>query len=159
MEHVMEVSGQIRTTCTADQLVSALSDAAALQHLLPSGSSIEKAEDGTFAFSVSRNVGPIRLTLPGTMALTPTGENHDQQLTARASHVIGGRVSLDLALRFTQSPGQTRLAYAGELVATGLAGRIMRERQARVETELKSALTRLKLFAEKRHRSAPQPGS
>ena len=144
----MEVSGLIRTTCPPDFLVSALRDADTLARLLPDGSKLEATGDGHYAFSVTKGVGPIKLTLPGEMTLTASGKGHDQILTARAAHIIGGKVDLDLTLAIEHSGGQTRLTYSGELAATGLAGRVLREHRARANSALKAALTRLKMHAE-----------
>ena len=97
---------------------------------------------------MTKAVGPIRLTLPGQMSLTPTGEGHNQGLTARASHLIGGKVELALNLIIDRHDDLTRLAYSGTLNATGLAGRMLREHHVRVNALLKSALTRLRIHAE-----------
>ena len=144
----MDVSGLIRTTLPPESLLSALRDARTLSRLLPDGSSLEQTGDGRYAFSVTKSVGPVKLTLPGQMTLTATGAGHDQTLTARAAHIIGGKVDLELDLTIEQHGGQTRLAYSGELVATGLAGRVLREHRARANSALKAALTRLKIHAE-----------
>ena len=144
----MDISGLIRTTLPPDLLVSALRDARTLSRLSPGGCSFDQIAEGRFAFSVTKNLGPIRLTLPGQMTLAATGTGHDQTLTARAAHIIGGKVDLDLALTIEVHRGQTRLAYSGELNATGLAGRVLREHHARANSALKAALTRLKMHAE-----------
>ena len=144
----MELSGQIRTTCPPDHLVRIMRDPAALAQLLPAGSKMDKTDEGTFAFSVSKNVGPIKLTLPGTLHLQATGRGHDQSLTARAAHMIGGKVDLTLNLTLTTEGRVTHLVYQGDLTATGLAGRVLNEHRARAGSSLKAALMRLKLHAE-----------
>ena len=144
----MDISGLIRSTCPPESLVSALRDARSLARLLPDGSTLEKTGDGQYGFSVTKAVGPIRLTLPGKMTLTATGTGHNQLLSARASHLIGGKVELDLKLIIDQQGEHTRLAYSGTLNASGLAGRVLREHHARANSMLKAALTRLKRHAE-----------
>ena len=144
----MEVSGLIRTTCPPDYLLAALRDPATLSRLLPDGSKLDQTGEGTYAFSVTKGIGPIKLTLPGQMTMTATPGGHGLLLAARAAHVIGGKVDLDLTMNIDHSGGQTRLAYEGELVATGLAGRVLREHRARANSALKAALTRLKMHAE-----------
>lgn len=144
----MHLSGQIRTTCPPDLLVKVMRDPAALAQLLPPGSKMALASDGTYAFSVTKSVGPIRLTLPGTMQLAATGQDHNQTLTAHAAHLIGGKVDLTLALTLTTEGRVTHLAYAGDLTATGLAGRVLAEHKARANNSLKAALLRLKIHAE-----------
>ena len=151
----MDISGLIRSTCPPESLVSALRDARSLARLLPDGSTLEKTGDGQYGFSVTKAVGPIRLTLPGKMTLTATGTGHNQLLSARASHLIGGKVELDLTLTIDQHGEQTHLAYSGRLNAAGLAGRMLRGHRARANSMLKAALIRLKLHAEgQMHHSA-----
>jgi carbon monoxide dehydrogenase subunit G len=144
----MDLSGQIRTTCPPDQLVRVMRDPAALAQLLPFGSKMDSTGEGTYAFSVSKSVGPIKLTLPGTMALTATGSGHDQTLSAHAAHLIGGKVDLTLALSITTEGRVTHMAYQGNLTASGLAGRVLAEHKSRANGSLKAALLRLKAHAE-----------
>lgn len=144
----MDLSGQIRTTCLPDLLVKIMRDPDTLAQLLPAGSKMEMNADGTYAFSVSKSVGPIKLTLPGKLTLTPGARGHDQVLTAHAAHIIGGKVDLTLNIVLTNEGRQTELTYNGVLTATGLAGRILHEHRARANSSLKAALTRLKFHAE-----------
>ena len=144
----MDLSGQIRTTCPPDLLVRIIRDPDALAQLLPAGSKMDLNPDGTYAFSVTKSVGPIKLTLPGTLQLTPGARGHDQILTARAAHLIGGKVDLALNIQITAEARITHMTYTGDLTATGLAGRILQEHRARANSSLKAALTRLKLYAE-----------
>jgi carbon monoxide dehydrogenase subunit G len=148
----MDVSGLIRTTCPPDLVLSVLGDSATLLRLLPKGSKLDQIDQGRFRFSVSRAVGPVKLTLPGEMALVPAGQGHDRMLTIRAAHIIGGKVDLDLSLTFDTSAGHTRLAYAGTVEASGLAGRVLRERHARVDDGLRSLFHRLKVLSEAKAR-------
>lgn len=152
----MDLSGQIRTTCPPDLLVSALRDPAALVQLLPLGAKVEQTSPGVYAFSVAKNIGPIKLTLPGQMVLTSGATGHDQVLKAHAAHLIGGKVDLALAIRITTDGRTTLLAYTGTLVATGLAGRILHEHRDRANSSLKAALVRLKLHAERQAGRQPR---
>ena len=150
----MEISGLIRSVCPPEFLVSVMQDRATLLRLMPEGTKLDQISPGRFAFSVTKGFGPVKLTLPGQLSLTPTGEGQDQVLTARAAHIIGGKVDLDLTLTFDATGQQTRLAYSGEIAATGLAGRVLRENRAKVNAVLKTLLTRLKLHAEARLRQS-----
>ena len=144
----MQISGQIRTTCPPAFLLQALRDPQAMIQLLPSGSKLEQSGDDTFAFTLTKSVGPIRLTLPGTLTLTPTGEGHNQKMTVHAAHLIAGKVDLTLQIVIDQAGAQTRIAYDGELGATGLSGRILKEHRARANEVVKASLTRFRLRAE-----------
>lgn len=144
----MELSGQIRTLCPPDLLVTIMRDPVTLAKLLPEGSRMDLMAEGSYTFSVFKTIGPIKLTLPGTLQLTPGAKGHDQVLTARAAHLIGGKVDLALNLQITTDGRITEVAYKGDLTATGLAGRILQEQRSRANTSLKAALTRLKHHAE-----------
>ena len=144
----MQISGQIKTTCPPAFLLQMLNDPGAMTQILPPDSKLSKSGAGSFAFTVTKSVGPIRLTLPGTLTLTPKGKLLDQHLQVRAAHLIGGKVDLDLGVEIAQTDGVTRVSYDGELMATGLAGRILKEHRTRANAVVKAALTRLKLHAE-----------
>ena len=150
----MQLSGQIRTTCPPTMLVGLLRDPAALVQLLPAGAKIDVKADGSMGFFMAKSVGPIRLTLPGTLTLAATGHNADQVLIAHAAHLIGGKVDLTLTLAFATEGRITQLVYTGELTATGLAGRVLKEHRERANASLKAAMTRLKLYAESQMRKS-----
>jgi carbon monoxide dehydrogenase subunit G len=145
----MQISGQLRTKCPPPFLVNVLRDPDAMMQLLPVGSDLEQSEDGSYRFSVIKSVGPIRLTLPGTLTITPTGQGHGQTMTVHASHLIGGKVDMKLRIDIARAEGQTQMTYQGDLDATGLAGRILREHRARANSAVKASLFRLKLHAER----------
>jgi len=145
----MQLSGQIRTTCPPDFLLKVLRDPDAMRQLLPVGSQLDQSPDGSYAFTMTKSVGPIKLTLPGTFSLTPTGADHDLMMSVRAAHMIAGKVTMDLHIGLTPVEGLTRISYLGELDATGLAGRILNEHRARANGVVKASLTRLKIYAER----------
>lgn len=151
----MQISGQIRTTCPPAFLLKALRDPLAMIQLLPSGSKLEQSGENSYAFTMTKSVGPIRLTLPGTLTLTPTGEGHNQKLTIHAAHLIAGKVDLTLQIVLDQASAQTRIGYDGELEATGLSGRILKEHRARANEVVKAALTRFRLRAESEFAKTP----
>ena len=145
----MQINGQIMTKCPPPFLVNVMRDPDAMIQLLPAGSDLEQSPDGSYKFSVVKSVGPIRLTLPGTLTITPTGEGHSQTMTVRASHLIGGKVDMKLHISISRAEGQTQMTYEGELDATGLAGRILKEHRTRANGAVKASLFRLKLHAER----------
>ena len=153
----MDLSGQIRTTCPPDLLVSALRDPAALVQLLPLGAKVEQTSPGVYAFSVAKNIGPIKLTLPGQMVLTSGATGHDQVLKAHAAHLIGGKVDIDLNIRLATLTGMTVLSYQGTMTATGLANRVLGEYEKRAQTGMRSVFLRLKQRAEGGQRAPAMP--
>ena len=144
----MELSGQIKTKCPPEYMVAIMRDPTALAKLLPAGSRIETVGEDSYSFTVSKGVGPIKLTLPGKMQLTPKAGSHDQTLTVHAAHLIAGKVDLKLDVAIVSDGDTTHLSYEGDLTASGLAGRVLQEHRARANASLKAALTRLKLHAE-----------
>ena len=144
----MEVSGHILANCPPDHLIAVLYDVKTLERLMPMGATLNQTAKGRFAFSVRRVVGPITLTLPGQLSLDAKGTGHDQTLTLRAAHIIGGKVDLDLDLAITSEGGNTRLAYTGAWNAMGLSGRVLRDHGARVNAAIRVAMVQLKTQAE-----------
>ncbi len=151
----MQLSGLIRTNCPPRFAGEGAAKPTVLQQLIPAGSKLEEAAPGTFTFSIIKSFGPIRLTLPGTLTVAPTGRANDQRLTAVASHIIGGKVNLTLDFTFVREGDATRWTYDGELTATGLAQRVLREREGRVGGVLRSVLFGIKLQAEQMFAQKP----
>ncbi|MEI6097025.1 MAG: SRPBCC domain-containing protein [Alphaproteobacteria bacterium] len=152
----MELRGQITTKCPPEFMVAIMRNPTALAQLLPAGSRIEAIAEDSYSFKVSKDVGPITLTLPGKLQLRAKGGGHDQTLTVHAAHLIGGKVDMELNVAIVNDGGMTRLTYEGDLTASGLAGRVLQEHRARANHSLKAALMRLKLHAEKQFdRAAP----
>lgn len=145
----MQISGQMKTTCPPAFLLGVLRDPAAMRQLLPVGSSVNQTGAGVYSFTITKSVGPIKLTLPGTLTLTPTGTGHDHTMTIRASHIIGGKVTMDLHIGVTRPADQSRITYTGDLDGSGLAGRILNEHRARANGVLDAAMARLKRYAER----------
>lgn len=150
----MEISGTLRAYCPPEDLVATLADARAITRLLPGGAQVEQTGEGRYSFTVSRAFGPIKLTLPGQMTITATGQGHDRRLVLRAAHIIGGKVDMEITFHFELIENATRMRYDGTLEATGLAGRVAREHRARINTVVKGGLTRLKHLAEARNPKA-----
>jgi carbon monoxide dehydrogenase subunit G len=150
----MEISGTLRTNCTPDEFLATLSDAQALNGLLPEGASVEETAPGRFAVSIARAIGPLKLTLPGLATLSPGETAQDRRLQVKAAHVIGGKVEFDLYFNIVPADAGTRVTYSGKLDATGLAGRIVRDHKGRVNTMVKGGMARLKHLAETRAQKA-----
>jgi carbon monoxide dehydrogenase subunit G len=145
----MQISGQMRTACPPSFLMTVLRNPDAMIQLLPKGSELAPAGDGTYKFTLIQTVGPIRLTLPGTIEMAPGDEDGDLQLTVRAAHMIAGKVNMDLLITLSQPEEHTRIIYDGQLAATGLAGRILNEHKERANGVVKASMTRLRLYAER----------
>ena len=144
----MQLSGMIRTTCPPDQLLALLNTPAALAKIMPGGAEITQTSATEHAFVIRKSFGPVRLNLSGTLVLTPIGDGHDRRLTAHAAHLIAGKADITLNIHLTTDTGRTVLTYAGDLVATGLVGRLLGENGKRAQTSLRAVFLRLKTLAE-----------
>ncbi|MEO6299785.1 MAG: SRPBCC domain-containing protein [Paracoccaceae bacterium] len=128
----MRLSGLIRTTCPPDQLMALLSDPTVLAAMMPSGTELSQTGPDTYAFVVRKSLGPVTLTMPGTLTLIAVGDGHDRKLVAHARHKIGGKADLELVLTATVLGTTTMLDYQCWLTATGLAHRMLGENAERV---------------------------
>jgi carbon monoxide dehydrogenase subunit G len=140
----MKLEGSIRTTGPADDVIRGLADEETLATIAPAGFEFRRVEDGVADFLIRRGFGPVNLTLQGSMALREVGE--DYELEIKASHLIGGRVNVTLALK-ASSPDEEGLAgigWAGELAAQGLAGRLLSERSSEGNRILRNLFLRLR---------------
>ena len=140
----MQLEGSIRTTGPADLVARGLADGAILTAIAPLGFDFRKVEGGVAEFTLRRSVGPISLTLQGSMTLTETAPAFGLEI--KAAHLIGGKVAVQLQL--TTAPadedGLAKLAWTGELRAQGLAGRVMAEREEQANEILRNLFIRLR---------------
>lgn len=149
---MMEIAGKLRSLCTPEELVAVLSDVEALAQFLPAETEVQETATGSYSFVVSREFGPIKLTLPGQMTISAAETGQGRRLSVRAAHIIGGKVDLELDLAFqpVKDTPQTLVTYSGALKATGLAGRIARDRRARLNSVVRSGMVHLAHLAETR---------
>ncbi|MCW1917148.1 hypothetical protein NX862_00110 [Rhodobacter sp. KR11] len=140
----MQLDGSIRTTGPAELVARGLAQGAVLTAIAPFGFDFRKVEDGVADFTVRRSIGPISLTLQGTMALTETAPAFT--LAIKAAHLIGGKVQvqLDLTTAPPDDDGLATLSWTGELRAQGLAGRVMAEREEQANEILRNLFIRLR---------------
>ncbi|MEO8244086.1 MAG: SRPBCC domain-containing protein [bacterium] len=155
----MQLSGLIKTTCPPDFLVKVLQSPEVLQELIPEQSDLTQTAPGHFSFSFVKSFGRVKLTLPGTLNLEPLGTGSDRHLTAAASHLIGGKVKLQLDLTFTTQGNVTHWNYQGDVTASGLAGRVLRDNQKRVSMVLRTVLFGVKAKAEQMFNNNQTPSA
>ena len=153
----MQLSGMIRTSTPHDRLTALLNDPVALTAMMPGGAEITQTDTTSYSFTLRKSFGPLRLRMPGTMTVTPSADGAEQYLVARASHLIGGKVNVDLTIRLTRQATMTELNYQGTLEATGLANRLAVENETSVQTSLRAVFVRLKLHAEGGQRKPGKP--
>lgn len=136
----MLIEGMIRTSGPAEVVVRGLADDATLKAIAPRGFEFRPVIDGRSDFTVRRGFGPIVLTLQGHMSVTPDDEPQAWWLEVKAAHLIGGSVKVALNVTTTdptpESGNMGSLSWTGDMTATGLAGRLLNDYQARVNEVL-----------------------
>ena len=145
----MQLNGMFRTPCTPDHMVAQLNDPAALAVMMPVGTEIQRTNATSYAFTLQRAFGPIKLKMHGALTTTPLGTGPDCRMVIHAAHLISGKVDLVLDLTFTPWHQKTQLSYQGTLTATGLASRLLGENPDRAQAALKAVFLRLKTHAER----------
>ncbi len=140
----MRVSGMIKMSCPPDALLATLHDRLSLANILPAGSTLDRNGQDSFIFAITKSVGPIRLTMRGTLTVAALDNDYVQLMTIHASHMIGGKVDATLTLSIDTADGLTRLGYGGDITALGLAGRVLKENEGTVDAVVKRAMARLK---------------
>ncbi len=144
----MQLSGMIRTTCPPDQLLALLNDPAVLARMIPGGSEITQTSATEYTITMRKSLGPLKLTMPGKLVLTPIGTGLDRHLAGHAGHLIAGKINIELDIHLTTEADQTVLTYAGDLVASGLVSRLLGENEKRAQISLRGVFMRLKNQAE-----------
>ncbi len=154
----MDLDGMIQTTCPVPHLLRVLQNPETMLRMLPEGSNVTQTDASHYKFAVRKSLGLLSLTLPGTLEMTPVGDGPNIDLIANAAHMLGGKVAIALRLKLTRTEGQTRLAYAGTVSASGLAATVLQKYPVQTQKALKAAFLRLKTRAESTLPAAAQPG-
>lgn len=139
----MQLAGDIALPLPPAAVRQRLDDAEVLRALLPGQAAITRTAPGRFDFTLSKSVGPLELRQSGKIELdeAPDGRLH---LRLNASHLIGGSVQLLAVLGLTPVAAGCRAALSGKIEARGLAGRLLRDREAQVRPYTDRILARLK---------------
>ena len=129
----MQLDGMILTKCPPEQVVQLLLTPDAVRKLLPEGCEVGERKGDTVPFVILRRVGPIKLSMAGTLTLTPAADGQAYELVIQASHIVAGRVRVAMELMpDTQTGRSKRLRWNGNLDAHGLAARLVEGRRKRV---------------------------
>lgn len=144
----MKLDGSI-ASATPAKLVRALSDPVVLAQIAPEGCEIGTPSGEAIPVKLIRKLGPVHLTLACTLTLTKKPDAPGFDLAIQGAHLIGGKVAVTLSL-VPQVPqtGPKRLAWGGELTASGLAGRLVKDRDAEGQAVVKRLFLRLKQVVE-----------
>lgn len=141
----MQLDGMIPTTCPPDQVAQLLLSPDALRQLLPAGCEVGEKMGDTLPFVIRHRVGPIKLSMSGSLKLSPAVDGTGFDLVIMASHLVAGRVRITMALvPEIRSAHAKRLRWTGNLDAQGLAGRLVEGRGKRVRGIIHSMFANLR---------------
>ena len=141
----MQLAGTLSLALPPRRAIAALHDPENLAAYLPAPSTVRQLSTTAFEFVVMRPLGPIIFKLPGRLLIEPVARGKRYSFVANGKHTLAGGVTLALTIDFGGGGGgATAISYDGTLEATGLAGRLLGERQGRVETVLDAMFAALK---------------
>ena len=139
----MQLNGVLQISVPPTRVAAALEQTDVLQALLPGEAVVEKISAGNYSFTLKKTLGFLELRQSGTIRLLPA--KGGVTLLVRASHRIGGAADLSVLIELAPNPGAgTRIGYDGKLEATGLAGRLLRDRELQVHPYITQVFQRLK---------------
>ncbi|MDT8855283.1 SRPBCC domain-containing protein [Paracoccaceae bacterium Fryx2] len=121
----MQVQGQVNVAVRPPAVVRALHDPVLLQSFLPGGSKVTRTSETVFDFLAMRETAMITLKLPGTLTILELTPRRAYRMTARARHLLGGSLALDLDLTLARIDEATDLSYLGTIEGGGLAGKLL----------------------------------
>ena len=145
----MQLAGTLSLALPPRRAIAALHDPENLAAYLPAPSTVRQLSTTAFEFVVMRPLGPIIFKLPGRLLIEPVARGKRYSFVANGKHTLAGGVTLALTIDFGGGGGATAISYDGTLEATGLAGRLLGERQHRVQTVLDAMFAGLKARIER----------
>lgn len=140
----MQLNGVLQIAVPAARVASALEEPEVLRALFPGEASVTRVAAGQYGFTLKKTLGFLELRQSGTIRL----ERKDRgvAMEVRAAHRIGG--AADLLVMIGLEPAArgpaTRISYDGTLNATGLAGRLLRDREAQVQPYIARVFERIR---------------
>jgi carbon monoxide dehydrogenase subunit G len=140
----MKVAGALRILQPPARVAEALHDPAVLHHMLPACEGVEPLGPGRFRASMARKVGLLTLRVAPEIGLAPLPDGSGLDLTVEASSRIAGSLAARLCLGLEDDPVGTRLTWDGTVEASGLAQRLLAERQDQVAERVRGLFITLK---------------
>lgn len=149
----MNLSGKITIRAPAALCIAAAHRADTLAAFLPGDVTVTAKDARSFDVEFRREFGRIAVKLRGTLTIAVVEPGSLFHFSLQARHLLAGSATMDIAMRFTGS-APTELRYDGTLTGTGLAGRLLAEREDRVQPKLDEMFTGLKQRIEAERRAA-----
>ena len=152
----MQLDGMIRTAKAPESIIEQLSNPEILARIAPRGCAIGEKAGETVAFRITRKLGPIALSLKGSLTLHRK-DGGGYQVVAEASHRIGGSAKVTLDVHGGTGPaGKPVIQWKGAVESHGLAARAVTEHGPRAAEFVKNLFLRLRDTVE--GRPAQKPG-
>lgn len=146
----MQLDGMIQTKCQPEQVVKLLLAPEALRALMPEGCEVGEKAGDSVPFVLRRKVGPINLSMTGSLTLKPLPDTVGHELEVVGSHIVAGRFKMTLRLLPNSQAAKVKgLSWTGKMDAHGLSSRLLEGRTARVHSVIKSMFVNLRNQAER----------
>lgn len=139
----MQLSGKITIRAPRALCIASLHQAETLAAFLPGDVTVTASAPGQFDVAFKRDFGRIAVKLRGTLTIEAVEPGSLLRFAVQAKHLLAGSANLDLAMRF-DGKAPTELSYDGTLTGTGLAGRLMAEREYSAQPKLDEMFNGLK---------------
>ena len=139
----MQLNGVLQIDVPPARVLEAMDRPEVLRGLLPGETEVKETGPGTFDFTLRKAIGFLELRQSGTIRVERTAEG--AMMTLHAAHRIGGSADVVLKAGLTAvGPRRTRIDYEATLTGSGLAGRLLRDREARVQPYITQVFQRLR---------------
>ncbi len=149
----MDISGFVEIAAPVRRVRNAIQKRENLVHFLTPGSILGERPDQGFDFIVQRNFGPVSIRLSGVLTVTPDPTRDGLFLIAKAGHILGGSVELNLSMTFSGDAQTSKIVYAGTLEAGGLAGKVLGDSTSKVQSKMDQAFASFGLRMQRSQRA------
>lgn len=145
----MKIGGSIAIRAPSEAIAAALHEPQVLQRMLPACTAVDHLGQGQFRGYLARKVGLLTLRVEPDITLRPLTGRAGHELSVDVASRIAGSFAARLAL-VTQGEGDgTRLSWDGTIVTTGLAQRLLAERQDQIDARMTGLFLTLKDIIER----------
>lgn len=144
----MNVAGVIPILAPPQAVDAALHDPKILQRMLPACEAVDHLGPGQFRGHLARKVGLLTLRVEPDIRLVPLADGTGFDLSVDASSRIAGSFAARLRLTIRREPLGTRMFWEGTVTSTGLAQRLLAERQDQIDARVTGLFTTLKAALE-----------
>ena len=146
----MKLAGVLPILAPPSAVAAALHDAGVLHRLLPACQGVEPLGPGRFRARIARKVGLLTLRIEPDIVLVPMADGAGYDFLIEAASRIAGSLSARIALTLQREPRGTRLFWDGQVATSGLAQRLLAEREDQIQARVTALFTTLKAVLEGR---------